>query len=102
MLNSTAVSKEETKISKWQNGKTLHTFIKKIIHYFPKPMDGTPRVILNTVVCTSIYSVLYYISHITDTAKIWYLPWQYIEVGPIKENYYECTTQLNDNFITNV
>jgi hypothetical protein len=31
MLNSTAVSKEKAKISKFQNGRTLHTFIKKKI-----------------------------------------------------------------------
>ena len=74
MFNSTAASKKR---QKFQNGKTAklftHLLKKYIIQYFPKTMDGTPHVILNTVVCTSIYSVLYYMSHIKDTAKIWYL-----------------------------
>ena len=75
MFNSTAASKEKAKISKWQNSRTLHTFINKI-HYliFSQNTGWNPHVILNTVVCTSIYSVLYYMSHIRDTAKVWYLP----------------------------
>jgi hypothetical protein len=70
MQNSTAVSKEKAKMSKWQ---IIHTFIKKN-QYFPKTLDGTPRITLYNALQTSIYSLLSYISHITDTANIWCLP----------------------------
>ena len=40
MFNSKAVSKEKAKISKWQNSKTLHTFIKKIYYLIFSQNNG--------------------------------------------------------------
>jgi hypothetical protein len=40
MFNSIAVSKEKAQISKWQNSKTLHTFITKISYLIFSQNNG--------------------------------------------------------------
>jgi hypothetical protein len=65
MFNATAVSKEKAKISKWQNSKTLHTFIKKI-HYLIFSQNNGWNPSCHIKYCSMyqyLFSLVLYVTH---------------------------------------